>query len=144
MTQRLFSLTNEKGVTDLLHSDEAIDITDYVKSFDLQIKSRPLKILRDNGDYIWHNSPDQTVEISGEVRDESTSFFETLNKEQIGVVKMKTKGHFWFDRKQEADVVMTGIELKDNQIEATYKSMAITDLTDYGLAARFLRWLLRR
>jgi hypothetical protein len=124
--------------------DDVIDITDYIKDFSLLVNnSLPEKI--DEETFVWSFVPPQTqtVELSGTFKDVAGIF--DIPKESNCVVKMTTKGQFWFDKKHEADVIMTNVNVgKDNSIEATYKSMATTDSTNYGFAARCLRWLLRR
>lgn len=66
--------------------------------------------------------------------------------ERKHVMRMTQTGRYWFDRKYEADVIMTGIQISPDMsnLTATYQGMKIIDHTNKSYLARFLRWILRR
>lgn len=126
-------------------SDEPIDITPYVKSFDLLFSTgiKPNAPETDEDKTFTWNFP--TVEQSIEMQVEPEFVKSLLESEKHTFMKMDFRGKSWFDVKYHADVYMSGFEyLPDGTISATYNSINVVDETNRGWLARFLRWLLRR
>ena len=117
-----------------------IDITKYIKAFDLQMKMGPTPQQPDRGNFVWsYVSP--TVDAN--LKD--TDILETLKPEIKSVMKMEQRGKYWFDKSFEVDVKMSGFTLNpDGNYSATYEGMNFIDTSNKGVLARFLRWILRR
>lgn len=126
-------------------SDELIDLTPYVKSFDLIFSTgiKPNAPETDEDKTFTWNFP--TVEQKIEMQVEPEFVAAALGAEKNALMKMEQTGKYWFDVKYHADVYIHDVVLMpDGSITATYNGFNIQDRTDRGWLARFLRWLLRR
>lgn len=127
-------------------TDEPLDITNDVKSFDL-IFSTGLNLADpktgESNTFTWNFTPQGQPEIKFTV--EASDIPTLMNWDGQQVMKMENKGKYWFDTHFTADVIMTDLQIaEDGTITARYLGVNIKDLTNRSIFARFLRWLLRR
>jgi hypothetical protein len=124
--------------------DEPIDLTKFVKSFNLTMESG-IKAEVTDGENLAFLHEFKPVDIDMEFTPNASTIRQMFDYASRQVIKMEQHGRFWFDRAFDAEVVMKSLTLEpDGSYSATYESMNIIDKTDYRTLARFLRWILRR
>ncbi len=128
-------------------TDELFDISKFVKLFDMTMTTnfKPKTTDNENLEFVYEYKP-PTVDINFEA--DPAFVLETLGliAERKSVMKMEQRGKYWFDHAYDAEIVMKQVqyEPETGKMTAEYESGKINDLTDRGLTARFLRWILRR
>lgn len=119
-----------------------VDLTNYVKAFDLLIKTDLPQKDGEVYSYEW-TFPKTEINMTIDGDFILDDFQKSISNEAI--MKMTNRGRWWFDVSFDADVIMTGIKLQeDGTATATYKSMRIVDHTPRWWFPNLLRWIFRR
>jgi hypothetical protein len=126
-------------------SEEPFDISKFVKSAELNIKTGFTPDYTDDGNFYFHEYKPPPVELNLTFETDADAIHKMIPPERHSVMKWEHRGKYWFDYSWETYVYMKGIELAaDGNFSATCESTKIIDKTNYGKMARFLRWILRR